>query len=148
MKEDLYIFQVVDEHVVEMILELESEERVGDYLKLRERIAHERVDNYQRKKKEDTDTEIDPETAQKKRKRVVYVHPTKKEYHTNQRCDYLTYMNYEERTPCKLCLDQTEDVLNSSIGSKVLGFVSDKTRHNTMMKIAEFGCQRKVKIKR
>ena len=39
-------------------------------------------------------------------------------------------MNYEERTPCKLCLDQTEDVLNSSIGSKVLGFVSDKTQYH------------------
>ena len=81
-------------------------------------------------KKEDTDTEIDPETQQKKGERVVYVHPTKREYHTNQRCDYLTYMNYEERTPCNLCLDQTEDVLNSSVGSKVLGFVSDKTQYH------------------
>jgi hypothetical protein len=132
-EEELHIFQVVHEHVVEMILELESEERVDDYLKLRERIAHERVDNYQRKvkmKKEDTDTEIDPETQQKKGERVVYVHPTKKEYHTNQGCDYLTYLDHEERKPCKICLEQTEDVLNSSIGSKVLGFVSDKTQYH------------------
>ena len=35
-EEDLHIFQVVDEHVVEMILELESEERVEDYVKFRE----------------------------------------------------------------------------------------------------------------
>ena len=39
-------------------------------------------------------------------------------------------MNYEERKPCKLCLDQTEDVLNSSIGSKVLGFVSEKPKYH------------------
>ena len=96
----------------------------------RERIAHERVDNYQRKKKEDTDTEIDPETPEKKGERVVYVHPTKKEYHTSRRCEYLTYLNFEGRIPCKLCLEQTEDVLNSSVGSKVLGFVSDKTQYH------------------
>ena len=48
-EEDLHIFQIVDEHVVEMILKLESEERVDDYIKLREKIAHERVDNYPRK---------------------------------------------------------------------------------------------------
>ena len=132
-EEDHHIFQAVDEHVVEMILELEEEDKVDDYVKFREGIAHERVQNYQRKfkvKREETETEIDPETLQKKGERVVYVHPTKKAYHTNRRCDYLTYLNHEKRKPCKLCLEQTEDVLNSSIGSKVLGFVSVKTQYH------------------
>ena len=75
---------MVDEHVGEIALKL-SNEKVEEYLKFREKIAHERVDEYQRRKKEDSDNDIDPETQQKKGERVVYVHPTKKEYPSNQR---------------------------------------------------------------
>jgi hypothetical protein len=134
-EEDHHIFQVVDEHVVEMILELEEEDKVDDYIKFRERIAHERVDQYQRKmkvKREETETDIDPESP---RRKEVYVTPSKNHlvpmiYHTNKRCEYLIQVKYEQREPCKYCINETEDVLNSSIGSKAIGFVSGKKQYH------------------
>ena len=39
-------------------------------------------------------------------------------------------MNHEERKPCKLCLEQTEDVLNSRIGPKALGFLPEKKEYH------------------
>ena len=104
----------------------------------RDQIAHERVDEYDRKaklKKEEKETEIDPETPQRKGERVVYVVPTMRDYHTNRRCEYLTEGIHEERNPCNLCLEETEDVLNSRIGSKMLGFVSGKAQYH------DDGCQ-------
>ena len=42
----------------------------------------------------------------------------------------LEYVNYEERKPCMLCLDEAEDVLNSRIGSKTLGVAPGKIKHH------------------
>jgi hypothetical protein len=58
--EDIHIFDMVDEHACEIAVKLSSE-KINEYLKFREQIAHERVDDYERKKREETRTEIDPE---------------------------------------------------------------------------------------
>ena len=52
---------MVDEHACEIAVKLSSE-KIDEYLKFREQIAHERVDDYEGKKREETRTEIDPET--------------------------------------------------------------------------------------
>jgi len=134
-EEDHHIFQVVDEHVCEIILELDRAERIDDYITLREKIAHERVDNYQRKvkiKREETETDIDPDTP---RKKEVYVTSSKGNmipmiYHTDKRCEYLTHVHYEEKEPCKCCESETKDILNFRIGSKAIGFVSEKKQYH------------------
>ena len=66
---------------------------------------------------------------------IVYVTPSKNHlvpmiYHTDRRCEHLTQEKYEKREPCKYCIDETEDVLNSSIGSKSIGFVSEKKQYH------------------
>ena len=69
-EEEVHIFQIVDEHVCEIALKL-SEEKVEEYLKFREKIAHEKVDDYQRKaklKREETETDIDLETHRRREK--------------------------------------------------------------------------------
>ena len=47
--EDIHIFDMVDEHAREIAVKLSSE-KIDEYLKFREQIAHERVDDYERKK--------------------------------------------------------------------------------------------------
>jgi hypothetical protein len=109
----------VDVHIQEIIASLDKR-RYEEYLAYRTQISYERTKK--RLYGEDpvaTETEIDPETPQRKGERVVYVHPTKREYHTNQKCEYLTDLNYEERKPCMLCWDETKDILNSKIGAKI-----------------------------
>jgi hypothetical protein len=55
---DIHIYQIVDEHVCEIVVKL-SEDKVEEYLKFRKQIAHDRVDDYQKKanlKEEKTET--------------------------------------------------------------------------------------------
>ena len=67
--------------------------------------------------------------------RAVYVIPTKNHldpmiYHTDRRCEYLSQTQYKKGEPCKLCLEQTEDILNSSIGPKALGFIPENKEYH------------------
>ena len=48
----------------------------------------------------------------------------------HRRCEDLFCKEYEEKIPCKLCFGKTEDILNSTIGSKMLGFVLDKVQYH------------------
>ena len=45
-------------------------------------------------------------------------------------CEGLFCKEYEEKVPCKLCFEKTEDTLNSMIGSKVLGFAFEKIQYH------------------
>lgn len=128
--EEHNIMVPVDVHV-QKIIEGLDDVRKDEYLAYWTQISYER--SKKRLYGEEpvvTETEIDPETPQRTGERVVYVHPTKREYRTNQKCDYLTYLDYEERKPCILCSDATEDILNSRIGSKTVGAVSGKTQYH------------------
>ena len=79
------------------------------------------------RQKEQTKTEIDLE-------RTVYVIPAKDRdpmiNHTDKRCEYLSEEQYYKGTPCKVCLEQTEDILNSSIGPKALGFIPERKEYH------------------
>jgi hypothetical protein len=132
--EGIHIFQMIDEHACEIAAKLRSE-KIDEYLKFREQIAHERVDDYKRREREETNTEIDPETPQKMEERAVYVIPTKNHldpmiYHTDKRCEYLSEEQYYKGTPCKGCIEQTEDILNSSIGPKAIGFIPERKEYH------------------
>ena len=84
--------------------------------------------------KSDPETEVDPETRQKEEvffeKKKIYVKSKEEVYHTDEKCEYLAFSNFETKKPCGLCLEATEDVLNSRIGSKTLGFVSGETQYH------------------
>ena len=66
--------------------------------------------------------------------RTVYVIPAKRldpmTYHTDKRCEYLCAAQYDKGKPCKVCLEQTEDILNSSIGTKALGFIPERKEYH------------------
>ena len=67
----------------------------------------------------------------------------KREYHINEKCEYLTYLNYEEIHSCMICSDETADVLNSRIRSKMLGFVAGKKQYQDDECL--LGCQNRTK---
>jgi hypothetical protein len=130
--EEFNILLPVDIHVEKLIEDLDDA-RKDEYLAYRTEMSQERTrkrlyGSFDQEETAMTDTEIDPGTPQRREGQVVYVHPTKMEYHTNLRCEYLTYLDYEEKKPCKVCFEQTEDTLNSTIGSKAIGFVPDKVQ--------------------
>jgi hypothetical protein len=51
-------------------------------------------------------------------------------YHTDRRCEYLSETQHYKGRPCKVCLAQTEDILNSSIGPKALGFIPERKEYH------------------
>ena len=67
--------------------------------------------------------------------RTIFVIPTEDNkdqmiYHMHRNCESLFCKEYEEKIPCKLCFEKTEDTLNSMIGSKMLGFALDKVQYH------------------
>ena len=68
-------------------------------------------------------------------KRTIFVIPTEDKtepmiYHMHRKCEDLFCKEYEEKNPCRLCFEKTEDTLNPTIGSKVLGFASEKVQYH------------------
>jgi hypothetical protein len=130
--EEHHIIVPVDVHIQEIIADLDRE-RYEEYLAYRTEISQ------QRTKKILYETHKDDEDEDSKfNKRTIFVIPTgaRKEnrdpttYHIHRNCERLFCKEYEEKVPCRLCFERTEDTLNSTIGSKVLGFAFEKVQYH------------------
>jgi hypothetical protein len=120
--EEQHIFNEVDNHVSEIVSSLDHE-RIEDYLKFREQIAHDRLDKYFEEKKEKGEPE-----GQK-----VYTRPRSETYHLIKDCggkaaDY--GKAYEAKNPCRLCKETTQDTINSSILPKGIGFIKGSDEYH------------------
>ena len=119
--EELHIFKAVDDHVGEIVAPLDYE-KVCDYLELREKIAHERVDNY-----------FDEKKTRELEGRRTYTRPGSETYHLIKECggEASNYGKvYEKKRPCKLCREYTEDTINSNIQPKGIGFIPGKEEYH------------------
>jgi uncharacterized protein (DUF1499 family) len=127
--EEHHIIVPVDVHIQEIIADLDKR-RYEEYLVYRTEISQQRTkgllyDSYQ--EDEDEDSQFN--------KRTVYVIPTddKKDpmtYHLHRNCERQFCKEYEEKVPCRLCFEKTEDTLKSSIGSKMLGFAVERVQYH------------------
>jgi len=130
--EEHHIIVPVDVHIQEIIADLDQR-RYEEYLAYRTEISQQRTkrtlyESHQEDENEDSQFN----------KRTIFVIPredkkTNKDpttYHIHRNCEQLSYKEYEEKVPCKLCFDRTEDTLNTTIGSKVLGFAVGKVQYH------------------
>jgi hypothetical protein len=127
--EEHHIIVPVDVHIQEIIADLDQK-RYEEYLSYRTEISQERT----RRILYESNQESDVENSQFE-KRVIFIIPAENPadpmiYHMHRRCEDLSCTEYEEKIPCKLCFGKTEDILNSTIGSKMLGFVLDKVHYH------------------
>ena len=64
----------------------------------------------------------------------VYTKPGAEDYHLYTNCKAMIAQEpkcyYDLKTPCKFCVDSAEDVLNSGIGSKWIGFIPNKDEYH------------------
>ena len=51
-------------------------------------------------------------------------------YHLFKTCERLKSAYFEEKEACKICIDETEDVLCSKIGPKWIGFIQGKVEYH------------------
>jgi len=127
--EEHYIIVPVDVHIQEIIADLDQR-RYEEYLAYRTEISQQRTKRilYEtHKDDEDEDSQFN--------KRTIFVIPTEDKtdtmiYHMHRNCEDLFCKVYEEKIPCRLCFEKTEDTLNSTIGSKMLGFALEKVQYH------------------
>ena len=55
--------------------------------------------------------------------RQIYLKPNAEMYHLDKKCEGLASSYYEEKIPCRLRKEVADDVLNSRVGLKRLGFI-------------------------
>ena len=127
--EEHHIIVPVDVHIQEIIADLDQG-RYEEYLAYRTEISKERTRRILYENNKDSEGE-----SSQFEKRTIFVIPTEdktepKIYHMNRHCEDLSCKEYKEKIPCKLCFGKTEDILNSTIGSKMLGFVLDKVHYH------------------
>ena len=127
--EEHHIIVPVDVHIQEIIADLDQR-RYEEYLAYRTEISQQRTkrilyESHQEDEGEDSQFN----------KRTIFVIPTEDKtepmiYHMHRNCEDLFCKEYEEKIPCKLCFEKTEDTLNSTIGSKMLGFALEKVQYH------------------
>ena len=155
--EEDHIFETVDYHATEIAKELDQQRRKL-YIDFIDNIMHERfvrteaqraakrieqrlLDEQEIKREAEVETDIDPLTPMKceeepspKAMIFVYTKPRAEDYHLYTNCKALIAQEpkcyYNIRTPCKFCVESAEDVLNSGIGAKWIGFIPNKDEYH------------------
>ena len=156
--EEDHIFETVDYHATQIAKELDQQRREL-YIDFRDNIMHERFvraeaqrvvkkieervsnDIRQIEREEQVETDIDPPTPRKyhveagpKEVINVFTKPRADDYHLYNTCKALIGQEpkcyYDLRTPCKFCVESAEDVLNSGIGAKWIGFIPNKDEYH------------------
>ena len=143
-EEEDFIFEAVDQHVNSIVKNLDQERR-EDYIEHREKIQMERFIARERKRileiqrinqtNKDKESEDDEPTPRKSgyKGRRVYTRLTSQTYHLNKECggEATNYGKvYDEKKPCKVCREYTEDTINSCIQPKGIGFIRGKEEYH------------------
>ena len=84
--------------------------------------------------KEESLTKEIPKEPCPKETMLVYTKPRAEDYHLYTTCKALIGQEpksyYDVRTSCKFCVESAEDVLNSGIGAKWIGFIPNNEEYH------------------
>ena len=68
-----------------------------------------------------------------KEKMTIYTKPQAEDYHLYKTCQMMISQEqksyFEEKNPCRICINETEDVLCSTIGPKWHGFILGRVEY-------------------
>ena len=127
--EEHHIIVPVDIYIQKITADLDQK-RYEEYLTYRTEISQQRT----KRTLYETHQEDEDEDSQFN-KRTIFVLPTEDGkdpmiYHLHRTCEDLFGKEYEEKVPCRLCFERTEDTLKSTIASKMLGFALEKVQYH------------------